>query len=1081
MLRYIIGISLITVGIIVVRALSNGKVLKKHHYAFWIAIPLFMILAPFIKFDLPAIDLMNPSSTSKVETSEYEEVKDTVPAVIVEDKKTEHSNSNTVQAAVHETNKNVEVRDRQVQAANANAVIHELKAKKTVKTDAVLKYISYSVSAALIVFLIAYNAGFVVYCRRRREYAGRDPESGLKIYHIRNNRAPFLLFNKIYVDSDLNEYIIRHEASHYKHGDYIWVIVRYIVLFLNWYNPVIWLAFVLSGRDCELACDEEVLRSCGKDSSFGYVETLFGLLKKHSGMPFGFSVSTGMGAGYETMKKRIVSIKKPANNSRKALALSMAVIMLFTGCSFANTSDAGKIKSSDPWYNAKTTYIEDKIKGKKLDQTWVEIYGVYKDGIVLRSEGYNFTEPENNFENIDYYTFDGKLINSIDISGAFYNQQIEDVTISSNGLILDLRDAVHTDNNPGERRTQVSIDLAAGVISEPVETDKNPDNYGLPGELDYYGDWNVGGYSISRYSDWNRADAYVIKKDGNTKIADLAADPDFKNVDVVSYIIVSEKEILLVCFSNSVTFLSLNLETGELTDKDEEYAWLNTINYSTKISSFGGKSYVTDQRGIRRINFESKELEDVVSFNSCNLNRSIIGNFDLISVEDDRCVLSGIINDRDSSAAFNMIENDVPAIVVLEKADKNPNAGKIIVTAATVGHADMSYSIGEAVRMFNEKNKKYYIQIEDELNSKDFFDYSNVETHDESYDIYYNGASALSNQLATDMLSGNAPDIILNAGKYSLIQTEDYLVDLSKYVNGKNGINEEDYFSNVIDAAKTDDKLFYMPVGFSVNGIQANKSDVGAGKTGFTFDEYTKYLYGPCNGKDPMNETQLGVLCDLYSYMSDTCIYGKEINFDNESFRALCDYVKENVTDNSYDPNESNGYGCYDSFAEFLRSNGNSTPEKTLLGYPSSDGRGPFISVENSIGISAEASSVVADGAWEFIKFCLSNEVQDLIAVDYQNPMRIKTFDSTAEKVLKSYNSSSFNYFTFTEVEPLDEDVIVTYKNILLSASVMNSIDPAILIVLREELPPYFLDQKSFDDVIKIIQDRVSTIISERA
>ena len=50
----------------------------------------------------------------------------------------------------------------------------------------------------------------------------------------------------------------------------------------------------------------------------------------------------------------------------------------------------------------------------------------------------------------------------------------------------------------------------------------------------------------------------------------------------------------------------------------------------------------------------------------------------------------------------------------------------------------------------------------------------------------------------------------------------------------------------------------------------------------------------------------------------------------------------------------------------------------------------------------------------------------------------------------------------------------------VLSASVMDSIDPAILIVLREELPPYFLDQKSFDDVLKIIQDRVSTIIAER-
>lgn len=1079
MLRYIIGISLITIGIIVVRALSNGKVLKKHQYAFWIAIPLFMILAPFIKFDLPEIDLMNTSTSSKVETSEYEEVKDTSPVVTVEDKKTVHSDSDNIQAAVHETNKNVEARDRQFQAANANAVIHELKAKKTVNTDAVLKYISFSVSAALIVFLIAYNAGFVVYCRRRREYAGRDPESGLKIYRIRNNRAPFLLFNKIYVDSDLNEYIIRHEASHYKHGDYIWVIVRYIVLFLNWYNPVIWLAFVLSGRDCELACDEEVLRACGKDSSFGYVETLFGLLRKHSGMPFGFSVSTGMGAGYETMKKRIVSIKKPARNSRKALAFSLAVILLFTSCSFAKTSEAGTIKAGDTWFNAKTTMIDNLYKDKKLDGYEVEICGVYKDGFVIDSYGYSFTSHDDDFENIDYYTFDGKLIKSVDISGLTYNRQIEDISVIDNGVRLVLRDSVRDASAPDFKRYEVDVDLSAGVAGDIEESVNVPGKYGLDSDLMYDGTWTIGDYTVSRYTRWNNS-AFVINNNGKIKISDMSADPEFRDVSVFNYIIASEKEILIVCLSNKVRFLSLNLETGEFTDKDEEYAWLNTVNYASRISSFGGKTFVTDQSGIKCINFETKELEDVVSFNSCNINRSIVSKCNLISVDNDRYVFAGMVNTYDSYTMFDSSDRDIPAIIVLEKADKNPNAGKMILTAATVGRVETPYPISEAIRVFNETNKKYYIRIESELNAADYFDFGNAETHDDSDDVHYNGASALSDQLATDLLSGNAPDIILNAGEFSLIHSEDYLVDLTGYINGKKGIKEADYFSNVMDAAKTGDKLFYMPVSFSVNGIQADKADVGDGKTGFTFEEYTKYLYGVCNGKDPMNETQLGALCTLYSYMSDTCINGKEINFDNESFRALCDYVKDNVNDNSYDPNETGGYGCYYNFAEFLLVNGNNASEKTIMGYPSPDGRGPVISVDTSIGISAEASSAVADGAWEFIKYCLGDEVQEMVARHDENPVSIDAFDTAAEKVLENYNNNSFNYFTGTKNEPQDEAVIASYKSVLQSASVTDNIDPAILIVLREELPPYFLDQKSFDDVLKIIQDRVSTIIAER-
>jgi ABC-type glycerol-3-phosphate transport system substrate-binding protein len=724
--------------------------------------------------------------------------------------------------------------------------------------------------------------------------------------------------------------------------------------------------------------------------------------------------------------------------------------------------------------------IDNQYNNEKLDGYEVEICGVYKDGILLSTYGYSYTSSENNFENLEYYDFNGKLINSIDISELTESRQIENIAACDNGVRLTLKDTVSDANNPELKSFEVSIDLSSGVIGDLEESSNTPGDYGLDSDFHYDGTWTIGDYSVSHYSTWNMRSAFVISNNGKIKTVDMSVDPEFKGVEVENYIIVSEKEILLVCFSNKVRFLSLDLETGKFENKDEEYTWLNTVNFASRISSFGGKTYITDQSGIKCINFETKELEDVVSFNDCNINRSIISRFDLVSVEDDRYVLAGTVNNYDSLTLFSQKSDEIPEVIVLEKADKNPNAGKIVLTAATVGWVNTSYSISEAIREFNETNKKYYIQIESELNSADYFDYSNAESHDDSDDVHYNGTSAISAQLATDLLSGDAPDIILNAGDYSLIHSEDYLVDLTGYINGKKGIKEADYFTNVIDASKTGDKLFYMPVSFSVNGILADKADVRDGMTGFTFDEYAEFLYGPCNGKDPMNETQLGALCTLYSYMSDTCIDGKEVNFDNESFRALCDYVKENVNDKSYDPNESNGNGSCYNFAEFLLTNGNNVSEKTVLGYPSPDGRGPVISVVTSIGISAEASSAVADGAWEFIKYCLSGEVQEMIARYDENPMSIDAFDTTAKKVLENYNSNNINPFTYTKIEPQDEAVIAAYKNILLSASVTDIIDPAILIVLREELPPYFIDQKSFDDVLKIIQDRVSTIIAER-
>ena len=84
MLRYIIGISILTIGIIILRALSNGKVLRKHQYAFWIVIPLYMILMPFIKIDIPVAETIDRLFSSRTEIASNVEENDISPTVIVE-------------------------------------------------------------------------------------------------------------------------------------------------------------------------------------------------------------------------------------------------------------------------------------------------------------------------------------------------------------------------------------------------------------------------------------------------------------------------------------------------------------------------------------------------------------------------------------------------------------------------------------------------------------------------------------------------------------------------------------------------------------------------------------------------------------------------------------------------------------------------------------------------------------------------------------------------------------------------------------------------------------------------------------
>ena len=235
MLRYIIGISILTIGIIFVRALSNGKILRRYQYAFWIVIPLYMILMPFIKIDVPAAEIWNALVTPKTETAINEVADNDSPAVEIEDIHTEQIVSDNLTIEEPETQNSPELIVEHELITN-NHMASNIKPDRSKKIESVLVRSSYCVSVVLTVALIAYNTGFILLCKRNRKYIGRDPSSGLKIYSIRQKGAPFLLFNKIYIESDseINEYVISHEVCHYKHGDYLWVLLRYLVLFLNW-------------------------------------------------------------------------------------------------------------------------------------------------------------------------------------------------------------------------------------------------------------------------------------------------------------------------------------------------------------------------------------------------------------------------------------------------------------------------------------------------------------------------------------------------------------------------------------------------------------------------------------------------------------------------------------------------------------------------------------------------------------------------------------------------------------------------------------------------------------------------------
>lgn len=129
--------------------------------------------------------------------------------------------------------------------------------------------------------------------------------------------TPFILGvikPRIYLSSDTSpsdmEYIIAHERAHLKRRDHLWKPLGFLLLTVYWFNPVLWIAYVLLCRDIELACDEKVISSMGAEVKKPYSEALINCSASRrmiSACPIAFGE-----VGVKGRIKAVLNYKKPA-------------------------------------------------------------------------------------------------------------------------------------------------------------------------------------------------------------------------------------------------------------------------------------------------------------------------------------------------------------------------------------------------------------------------------------------------------------------------------------------------------------------------------------------------------------------------------------------------------------------------------------------------------------------------------------------------------------------------------------------------------------------------------------------------
>ena len=200
---------------------------------------------------------------------------------------------------------------------------------------------------AAIIWLVGIAAMLIYaaisYIRLHRKVRESIPD-GNGLFICDRISTPFILgiFRpRIYLPSCLNEqdktYVLAHEQAHIRRRDYISKPLGFLLLSVYWFNPIIWIAYVLFCKDIELCCDERVIKMLGNDSKKPYANAMINCsTKRHfvSACPLAF--------GEVSVKSRIKSVlnyKKPAF---WLIIAAIAVCAVTAVCFLTNPPEAVK-------------------------------------------------------------------------------------------------------------------------------------------------------------------------------------------------------------------------------------------------------------------------------------------------------------------------------------------------------------------------------------------------------------------------------------------------------------------------------------------------------------------------------------------------------------------------------------------------------------------------------------------------------------------------------------------------------------------------------------------------------------------
>ena len=401
------------------------------------------------------------------------------------------------------------------------------------------------------------------------------------------------------------------------------------------------------------------------------------------------------------------------------------------------------------------------------------------------------------------------------------------------------------------------------------------------------------------------------------------------------------------------------------------------------------------------------------------------------------------------------------AAFLLAGCGRDEEQGPIILTYGTL---NLDLEIEQWIAEWNQSQEDYRIEIKE-------YEDSDV------------GRTKLNNEI----VSGHAPDILdlsdINVANYV---SKGILTDLYPFLDAGGEVTRDDLVSSILETYMLNNKLYGIPLGYRFETLLGKRELVGETRD-WTTDKMIQMTQALAadeyflDGLAPLGLLRAVLAVEMGSYVD----WEKgECSFDGGKFRRLLELAASVdltfLTQEELDAKLADGSVLLNRVYISSVSDYQSSIDQfagaavSWVGFPSEEGGKAVLYDRMPIGITE--SSQNKGGAWKFVSSLLGEEFQRY-HVKFVFPIRLSILQESFQEAMKEKDPEMYlggeppRPATQEELDVLFEGICSAQSNRIFDSNIWN--------IIAEDVEPYFEGSKTIEEVMELIQGRVSIYVSE--